>query len=226
MATTTAFDLNQAILRWRNDLAQSPAFQRENLAELESHLRESIAMLQARELSAEESFLIAVKRMGGGPKLEIEFGHINGKSIWLDRLFWVLVAFQGWAIVSTMLGVISMILTTPGANTLLTTLLPTLTIIVAAWVIFSKPGQWVSFQLSPLSRHPALFAMGCLVVVVVFQCLLYAVIYNKIHFATVYPFKTMSQTVFTGLVSNLPMNLVLAAWTFIVARKRLHLLKA
>ena len=51
METTTSFDLNRAIQSWRENLAQSPAFRGENLNELESHLRDSVATWQARGLS-------------------------------------------------------------------------------------------------------------------------------------------------------------------------------
>ena len=46
MENQTAFDLNQAIQRWRENLANSPAFRSENLNELESHLRDSISTLE------------------------------------------------------------------------------------------------------------------------------------------------------------------------------------
>ncbi|HXT11196.1 MAG TPA: permease prefix domain 1-containing protein [Candidatus Angelobacter sp.] len=69
MADQTAFDLNRAIQTWRDNLANSPAFRRENLNELESHLRDSIAALQTRGLSAEEGFLIATRRLGQGREI-------------------------------------------------------------------------------------------------------------------------------------------------------------
>lgn len=65
MENSTAFDLNLAIQRWQNALAQSPALQSEHRDELESHLRDSVSELHAHGLSEEESFLVAVRRMGG-----------------------------------------------------------------------------------------------------------------------------------------------------------------
>src|SRR4051794_3815451 len=59
METQTSFDLNLAIQRWRENLAQSSALRNENLNELESHLRDSIAALQTAGLSGEEAFVIA-----------------------------------------------------------------------------------------------------------------------------------------------------------------------
>lgn len=100
METTAPFDLNRTIQRWRENLAQSPAFRHENLNELESHLRDSIVALQTSGLSAEEAFTIAVKRIGKQKSLEKEFEKMNGKSIWLDRILWMLIGFQVWIMIS------------------------------------------------------------------------------------------------------------------------------
>ena len=100
METATPFDLNQEIQRWRETLGQSPAFRSENLYELETHLRDSIAVLQRQGLSAEESFLVAVKRLGKTGSLEAEFAKQNAQSIWLDRALWMLIGAQIWSLAS------------------------------------------------------------------------------------------------------------------------------
>src|SRR4051794_28704824 len=64
MENTTPYNLNAEIQQWREALAQSPAFNSENLNELESHLRDSVARLRASGLSEEEALLIATKRIG------------------------------------------------------------------------------------------------------------------------------------------------------------------
>ena len=104
METTTPFDLNLTIQRWRENLAQSPAFRSENLNELESHLRDSIATLQTRGLSVEEAFLVAAKRVGHNHALEAEFGKVNQKTVWLDRILWMLIGIQVWGFVTGMVG--------------------------------------------------------------------------------------------------------------------------
>jgi hypothetical protein len=91
METTTPFDLNRAIEQWRGSLEQSPAFRRENLDELETHLRDSVAVLQPRGLSEEEAFLVAARRAGSGAILGAEFGKVNARNLWLDRVLWMLV---------------------------------------------------------------------------------------------------------------------------------------
>jgi hypothetical protein len=102
METTTPFDLNQAIQCWRENLAQSPAFRSENLYELETHLRDSIALLQRKDLTAEESFLIATKRIGNNGMLEAEFAKQNARSVWLDRALWILFGAQLWSLASVL----------------------------------------------------------------------------------------------------------------------------
>jgi hypothetical protein len=101
---TSPFNLSLAIQQWRETLEQSPAFRSENLAELETHLRDSIATLQARGLSVEEAFMIAAKRIGKDGSLEKEFRKINGQKVWLDRILWMLIGVQVWAFVSAILG--------------------------------------------------------------------------------------------------------------------------
>lgn len=77
MEHTSAFDLNSALQRWLDSLAESPQFRPDDLAELESHIRDSVNQLQTQGLSSEESFLIATRRMGAAEKLEPEFAKVH-----------------------------------------------------------------------------------------------------------------------------------------------------
>src|SRR6478672_6709514 len=99
MEKNTAFDLTIAIKRWRENLSHSPNFRAGDIDELESHLRDSVRELEARGLSAEEAFSIAIRRIGPAPALAAEFGIINGSSVWIDRMLWLLI---GWASLSTL----------------------------------------------------------------------------------------------------------------------------
>lgn len=94
MEHTTPYSLEAAIQQWRSELAQSPAFNDENLNELESHMRDLVARLQAGGLSEEESFWVATKRVGTRPVLEKEFEKVNASAVWLQRLLWMLVGIQ------------------------------------------------------------------------------------------------------------------------------------
>lgn len=102
MEIPASFDLNQAIQRWRENLAQSPAFHRENLYELETHLRDAIAVLQRQGLSVDESLLVAVKRLGKNGPLEAEFSKQNARAVWLDRALWILLGAQLWGLASVL----------------------------------------------------------------------------------------------------------------------------
>ncbi len=85
MENQTSFDLNGAIQEWRRNLSQSPAFDRNDLDELEAHLRDAIPALQAAGLSAEESFLIASRRIGARHTLESEFAKVKSGRASLNR---------------------------------------------------------------------------------------------------------------------------------------------
>jgi hypothetical protein len=107
METPTSFDLNHAIQQWRENLSQSPAFRGENLNELESHLRDSVATFETRGLSVGEAFLVATRRIGASNALATEFGKVNGPTIWLDRLFWMLIGYQVWFFISGAIGLVT-----------------------------------------------------------------------------------------------------------------------
>src|SRR5437870_7067287 len=110
MEDQTSFDLNGAIQRWRGELAKSASFRPDDLEELESHVRDSESSLRAQGLTAEEAFLIAVRRTGAGEVLAAEFATINGSSVWLDRLLWMttggLTMSALWSLTTTLLFVL------------------------------------------------------------------------------------------------------------------------
>ena len=55
--------LELEIAEWRSFVAEGPAVDGRDVEELEAHLRDQIADLNAAGLAADEAFLIAVKRM-------------------------------------------------------------------------------------------------------------------------------------------------------------------
>ena len=107
MDDQTSFDLNDAIQRWRVELAKSASFRAEDLEELESHLRDSESSLRSQGLTGEEAFLIAVRRVGSRDALAAEFATINGPSVWLDRLLWMatgsITISALWSLTTTLL---------------------------------------------------------------------------------------------------------------------------
>lgn len=107
METPAPFDLNNAIHRWRENLATSPAFRAENLDELEAHLRDSVGALVAKGLSEEEAWWVAQRRTGSANLLNQEYSVINAEHVWLERLIWMVAGFVliGW--LSTVTGVLT-----------------------------------------------------------------------------------------------------------------------
>ena len=94
MENPNSFDLNEAIGQWRESLARLPGFKSHNLRELEVHLRDSVAALQAHNLTPEESFMVARRRLGTPDVLAIEFGKVNRNTVWLERAMWMLAGAQ------------------------------------------------------------------------------------------------------------------------------------
>src|SRR6185503_10129523 len=74
--------LEEQIGQWRSYLRRRQAIQAVDAAELEDHLREHVAGLMAAGLSADEAFLVAVKRMGELDALSREFAREHSERLW------------------------------------------------------------------------------------------------------------------------------------------------
>ncbi|MGX9294143.1 permease prefix domain 1-containing protein [Tsukamurella paurometabola] len=70
------------IRQWRGYLEGRRRLRAEEVDELESHLRDAIADLEARGLDGEESFLVAVKRMGAADAVAHEFAREHSDRLW------------------------------------------------------------------------------------------------------------------------------------------------
>jgi hypothetical protein len=81
-ATGRAVSLEEQIDQWRSYLRGRQAIQSVDMAELEDHLREQIAVLADAGLAADEAFLIAVKRMGELDALSREFAREHSDRLW------------------------------------------------------------------------------------------------------------------------------------------------
>ncbi len=74
--------LDEQIGQWRSYLGRRQAINPVDVAELEDHLREQIAGLTQAGLSADEAFLIAVKRMGELDAVSREFAREHSERLW------------------------------------------------------------------------------------------------------------------------------------------------
>ncbi len=106
MENSTRFDLNESISQWRKDLAESPAFRPDDMEELESHLRDSVANLEAKGLSPHEAFWVAKNRVGKIDSLDCEFGKVNVNEVWLNRVLWMVA---GSLLIGTLSSIASLV---------------------------------------------------------------------------------------------------------------------
>jgi len=70
------------IAEWRAHVAKAPAVNGHDVAELEDHLRNQIDELSAAGLTADEAFLVAVKRMGELDGVSREFAREHSGRLW------------------------------------------------------------------------------------------------------------------------------------------------
>jgi hypothetical protein len=70
------------IAEWRAFVAGAPGVNGRDVDELEDHLRHQIAELNAAGLTADEAFLVAVKRMGDLDELSREFAREHSGRLW------------------------------------------------------------------------------------------------------------------------------------------------
>ncbi|MFO7697147.1 MAG: permease prefix domain 1-containing protein [Anaerolineae bacterium] len=82
--TTTVSDqmLEEKIDQWRSYLRRRQAIQTVDVAELEDHLREQVAVLMEAGLDADEAFLVAVKRIGDLDALSREYAIEHSERLW------------------------------------------------------------------------------------------------------------------------------------------------
>ncbi|MFC0681158.1 permease prefix domain 1-containing protein [Lysobacter korlensis] len=74
--------LETDIAEWRARVTGGTALAPADADELESHLRQEVAVLAAAGLSDDEAFLIAVKRLGAIDQLTGEFAREHGERLW------------------------------------------------------------------------------------------------------------------------------------------------
>src|SRR5687768_9235162 len=70
------------IAEWRAYVAETPGVNGRDVDELEDHLRHQIAELNAAGLTADEAFLVAVKRLGDLDSLSREFAREHSGRLW------------------------------------------------------------------------------------------------------------------------------------------------
>ena len=74
--------LEEQIGQWRAYLRRRRAFDRPDVEELETHLRDQVGVLTQAGLAEDEAFLVAVKRMGSLDALSREFAREHSERLW------------------------------------------------------------------------------------------------------------------------------------------------
>lgn len=74
--------LEEQIDQWRSYVRRRQAIHSVDVAELEDHLREQVSSLVDSGLSADEAFLVAVRRMGDLDSLSREFAREHSERLW------------------------------------------------------------------------------------------------------------------------------------------------
>ncbi|HEU5208469.1 MAG TPA: permease prefix domain 1-containing protein [Longimicrobiales bacterium] len=77
-----AATLEEQIDQWRSYLRRRQAIHAVDVAELEDHLREQVAVLVDAGLATDEAFLVAVKRLGDLDTLSREFAREHSERLW------------------------------------------------------------------------------------------------------------------------------------------------
>src|SRR5512144_1438100 len=81
-AADHARPLEDQIEQWRSYLRRRQAIHAVDVAELEDHLREQVAVLTVAGLATDEAFLVAVKRMGARDARAREFAREHSHRLW------------------------------------------------------------------------------------------------------------------------------------------------
>lgn len=79
------FDLEQEIRKWRKAISARLPFQRDSIAELESHLRDAVQNHQHAGLTPEDAWTASLKQLGDPDLIAREYGKLTGYSVWRWR---------------------------------------------------------------------------------------------------------------------------------------------
>ncbi|HJU86723.1 MAG TPA: permease prefix domain 1-containing protein [Gemmatimonadota bacterium] len=82
MTPDSPIHLEEQIEQWRSFLRRRQAIQPVDVEELEDHLREQVSSLLRANLTEDEAFLIAVKRLGDLDSLSREFAREHSERLW------------------------------------------------------------------------------------------------------------------------------------------------
>jgi hypothetical protein len=92
-------DVEQRIEQWLTALNGSELLSSTDVIELEAHLREEMVHLKAADLSDEEAFLVARRRLGDTAVIEQEFAKVSPHRRLSTRLSWMAAGVLGYLLI-------------------------------------------------------------------------------------------------------------------------------
>ena len=75
------FDMEQELKKWRAQLLTGGIYSASDVEELEAHVLDAVDDLMSRGVTQEESFWVAIHRIGDVESLNMEFGKVNRDSV-------------------------------------------------------------------------------------------------------------------------------------------------
>jgi len=78
----TEFNLEQEIGLWKDQLRSKGHVSEQDILEMENHLVEEIDSLKEKSLSDDESFLVAIKRMGNLNAISMDYARSRSNALW------------------------------------------------------------------------------------------------------------------------------------------------
>lgn len=171
MENQPTFDLNEGIREWREGLASSAVFRADDLEQLEGHLRDSVAALETKGLSAREAFWVARDRLGTAGELSGEFAKVNAGAVWPERILWMLIGFLWLGAAKMLANVVSLMGTAMfrvalkgdellGPVSLALVLITFIGVLAGAWRSAKAPKGAVPRLVEWMKRHPVLTGLG------------------------------------------------------------------
>lgn len=212
------FELGNAILEWRRTFQQSCSLSKDRIDELESHLRESVSELNRKGLSEEESFVVAMKRLGYARTLDAEFQKNSLLGVNQDRLTWMLLGYLGVTICGILSTAIVSGLSTgmayAGAGTTATGVVATLVQILFWIAVFVLISQARASRV--LGRYPRLFLAAMLIAMV---ALPFTKPFANAAQARVVDLKWLQETHYWTGIGQFSIQLLIYAFCFVAVLK-------
>jgi hypothetical protein len=110
------FDLNQEIIKWRNNLTKSETLGESDVDELQGHLQEEVESLKGSKLSDEEAFLVAAHRLGDTARLSDEYAKIHRGKRFRQNISWIITGILTYLLATHFDAAVSKICVLHAAN--------------------------------------------------------------------------------------------------------------